>query len=660
VPDDAASRAAIMTSGLSDEQIAALAALAQCAEAVGESQPCVAVVGVDDDREVTKWTAWSDRSTRQLILLSGARTPIVPRVCRLHPAVDADTLAQVATLAIDRVVAADEHERTLEAERQGSADVRHQAWIFDCYMNSVPDVVFIKDRQSRFLRCSEVWKRAFAPNRAYEGLTDFDIFPGQADPWFAVEQRIVETGVPEWELESDQLRHNPYLATRVPLRDREGNIVGTTGTHTNLSRLGQIEYELVHSNALLNALLEKLPDRIYFKDPQCRYIRCSRSLAAQFGLENPEQIHDRTDADFFTDEHAAAIHEEELRIMRRQEVIQDKLGQERHRDGRVTWSLTSKIPLVNRQGNVIGLMGIAKDVTQLKHAEQELERLNEQLMKTSRQAGMAEVATGVLHNVGNVLNSVNVAASMATRRVRDYQVHNLRRLASLVQAHEEDLSEFITADERGRNLPGFIGHLADHMSRSEEQLLEEMHALARNIDHIKEIVSTQQSYARTAGLIEVVNVVDVIEDALRINTAALEREGIAVSRSFEPVDSVEIDRPKVLQILVNLISNARHALRSMPDGQRRLSLSLREVGDTAGPFVEIRVTDNGVGIKAENLRRIFAHGFTTRHDGHGFGLHSGAIAARSLGGRLVAESDGDGCGASFTLVLPKAPAGVRS
>lgn len=161
----------------------------------------------------------------------------------------------------------------------------------------------------------------------------------------------------------------------------------------------------------------------------------------------------------------------------------------------------------------------------------------------------------------------------------------------------------------------------------------------------------QQSYARVAGVVEALAPAQLLEDALRINEASLARHGIRVERDFEPASRVVVDRHKTLQILTNLIHNARQAVCAQSTGERWLRLGIRP---GAGGRVEIVVQDNGVGIAAENLTRIFAHGFTTKPDGHGFGLHSGALAATEMGGALRVASEGVGRGATFTLDLPAA------
>lgn len=292
---------------------------------------------------------------------------------------------------------------------------------------------------------------------------------------------------------------------------------------------------------------------------------------------------------------------------------------------------------------------LEEQVKAKERAHQELAEAQHQLLETSRQAGMAEVATGVLHNVGNVLNSVNVSVNVIHDQLGQSQIPTLGRVAGLLDSHRQDLSNFITEDPKGKLVPEFIGQLARLLEEERARLATETQTLVKNVEHIKEIVAMQQSYAKVAGITEDLPAVHLMEDALRLNEGGFQRHGIAVHRQFEPVPPVRIDKHKVLQILVNLLRNAKEALNASGRPDKLLTVSIaRESEDR----VKIIVRDNGIGIAREHLTRVFGHGFTTKKDGHGFGLHSGALAAKEMGGRLWASSDGPGTGATFTLELP--------
>lgn len=286
---------------------------------------------------------------------------------------------------------------------------------------------------------------------------------------------------------------------------------------------------------------------------------------------------------------------------------------------------------------------------QVKERTRELERVSEDLQVASRRAGMAEVATGVLHNVGNVLNSVNVAATVAADKVRGLRVESLSRVAEMFSEHATDLGSFLAESNKGRQLPAYLGMLAENLSSEQAAIIEELKSLNSNIDHIKHIVGMQQSYAMASGLIERVSVNDLLEDALRFNSIALERHRIEVRKDYGEVEPIQTDKQRVVQVLVNLIRNAKQAMKECLRKDAILTLRTSANGES----VCIEVTDCGVGIPQENLTRIFGHGFTTKKDGHGIGLHNSAIAAKELGGSLSVRSPGVGKGATFILELPR-------
>lgn len=292
---------------------------------------------------------------------------------------------------------------------------------------------------------------------------------------------------------------------------------------------------------------------------------------------------------------------------------------------------------------------LEEQVKAKEEANARLAEAQQRLMELSRQAGMAEVATGVLHNVGNVLNSVNVSASMVAGKVRESRVANLVVLARMLEEHSGDLPGFLTNDPKGQRVVPYLSKLGSHLQEERQATLREVELLTENVGHIKEIVARQQSYAKASGVIEVVPLADLVEDALRIVQTGMERHEIRMEREYEAVPPIAVDKHGVLQILLNLLRNAKQAIKESDNPERRILIRINRWDDDR---IRVSVGDTGVGLPPENLTRIFSHGFTTRRDGHGFGLHSGANTARQMGGSLWAESDGPGLGATFTLELP--------
>jgi signal transduction histidine kinase len=293
---------------------------------------------------------------------------------------------------------------------------------------------------------------------------------------------------------------------------------------------------------------------------------------------------------------------------------------------------------------------LERDIQARKEAEAKLGELHRTLLEVSRQAGMTEIATGVLHNVGNTLNSLNISVGVVTDRLRGSRVSKLAQTSELLNQHAANLPAFFAHDPRGAKLPAYLTALSSQLSEERESLLKEMQALGESVDHIKSIVSMQQRHARYGGLQEQVAVPQLIDDALRLDAGSFERLGIEVRREYGEVPSLVVDRHKLLQILLNLLSNARHALVESATPDKRLTI---RVGlGAGGTRLRIEVEDTGVGIAPENLTRLFSQGFTTKKKGHGFGLHISALAAEELNGRLSVTSPGLGQGATFTIELP--------
>lgn len=295
---------------------------------------------------------------------------------------------------------------------------------------------------------------------------------------------------------------------------------------------------------------------------------------------------------------------------------------------------------------------LQKEIAERKRVEAENLSVHKQLIDASRKAGMAEVASGVLHNVGNVLNSVNVSATLVMNSIRSSRASNLKKVTTLLHNERDHLGDFFTKDERGKQLPGYLTKLSEHLMEEQEAAVKELGALCKNVDHIKDIVSMQQAYAKFSGVVESLLLSDLLEDAVRVHATALSRHNVQLTREYKADPTIYTEKHKVIQILINLIANAKNACDEKPSINKEVTLRT----DVVGPGrVTITVSDNGIGIPSENLTRIFSHGFTTRREGHGFGLHSAALAAKELGGSLSAYSQGIGMGARFVLEIPTNP-----
>jgi PAS domain S-box-containing protein len=292
------------------------------------------------------------------------------------------------------------------------------------------------------------------------------------------------------------------------------------------------------------------------------------------------------------------------------------------------------------------------DITRLRRQEALSAALDTQLLHAARLAGMEEVASSVLHNVGNVLNSLNVSAMTAVERVSNSHLDGLIRVAELVRAHAGDLSQFVTSDANGRKLPDYLDVLARYWTQEKTTLLRELGRLTNYVSHIKDVVGRQQSLTGLSGHAESVSISDLIEDALTLAASGLERLGVGLRRDCANDFALNVDRRKFMLILVNLLTNARDSVLASETGPKEITVRSELLQEG---YVRVHVIDNGLGIPPQNMERLFARGFTTKRGGHGFGLHSSALAARDLGGSLTVQSEGQNRGAIFTVKIPQTP-----
>lgn len=292
---------------------------------------------------------------------------------------------------------------------------------------------------------------------------------------------------------------------------------------------------------------------------------------------------------------------------------------------------------------------LQEEVYAKERARTELAEAQQHLIELSRLSGRAEVASGVLHNVGNVLNSVNVGASIIAGKVRDLRLDNLTTAVDMLQDHREDLSRFVATDQKGQRVLPYLTKLASHLQSERQQVLGEIEALTSHIDHIKQIVATHQDYAKVSALVEKASPTELMEQALNMAQTSLERHHVEVLREFEDIPEICVPKHRILEIFVNLLRNAKQAVVEQDGPVRQIRLCIQRRPDDR---VRFEIHDSGVGLSSENLTRIFAHGFTTKRNGHGFGLHSSALAAQQMHGSLWAESEGVGRGSTFILELP--------
>jgi signal transduction histidine kinase len=242
-----------------------------------------------------------------------------------------------------------------------------------------------------------------------------------------------------------------------------------------------------------------------------------------------------------------------------------------------------------------------------------------------------------------------------TEKVKYSKVSKLDKVAQIMNNHMDDIGVFLTENQQGKHIPTYLTEISKYLINEQTEICERLRTLSDNVQHIKEIISTQKSYSKVSGVEVTTSISELVEDAIQIHSASLQRHGTQLIREFEELPDIRINKQRVLQILLNLMKNAKHATSN--NGKEEKIITIRIYKNEEDRF-RIEVADNGIGIHKDNLIKIFNHGFTTKKHGHGFGLHFSALASQQLGGSLTVQSDGEGQGATFTLELPYEPAKV--
>jgi PAS domain S-box-containing protein len=317
-------------------------------------------------------------------------------------------------------------------------------------------------------------------------------------------------------------------------------------------------------------------------------------------------------------------------------------------DGVRRWYYTRLAAMRDDAGTITAIICNTTDITAQKQAELQLKVMQAELVAASRRAGMAEVITGVLHNVGNVLNSITVSATMAMEHASSAHVDLLLRTIKLIADHQDDLGAFFTSDPRGRKVPSLLSQIGAQLAAGQEAARAELKRLMEQVGIIRSTIEAQQSMAKPREVLEEGSPAEIVERAVSMFRIDFDLKGIELQVSTDGPARVMIDRQATLQILVNLIRNAIEALADV-EGARRIAVKVHASDES----IFFEVEDNGCGIPEENRVRIFQYGFTTKERGHGFGLHTSAISAQAMGGSLQVESEGAGHGARFCLTLPR-------
>jgi PAS domain S-box-containing protein len=407
--------------------------------------------------------------------------------------------------------------------------------------------------------------------------------------------------------------------------------------------------ELRFEEAQLHLLVSSVTGVLWQRCPKpWHYVKLSPQAEGFLGYQDWEWMSDRS---FFRDRihskdlgHVQSAWSSSLAEVKRYQVefrFQKK-------DGTYAMLLEDGVTLPDATGQLTSC-GVLKDISQ-RHAQSEMQkRLHKQQVDAAREAGKSEIAKSVLHNIGNVLTSLNVSAKLHVEKLAGSRGANLGKAARLLRENEADLATFIKEHPQGRRLPGYLITLSDHLAEESRQLYLDAMSMVQHIEHMRDVISLQQVHGRASQVEEAVDLACLFEQALALEGDVLRDHDIKIERNFADMPPLMLPKNLLLQVLVNLVSNARHAVSATGVKERRITLNIMQPQTST---VMIAVQDSGCGINQHNLQRIFTHGFTTRKDGNGFGLHHAALLVDEMGGALKAQSEGEGQGACFALEIP--------
>ncbi len=407
--------------------------------------------------------------------------------------------------------------------------------------------------------------------------------------------------------------------------------------------------ELRFEEAQLNLLVSSVSGVLWQRSPtNWHYLSLSPQAEGFLGYKEGEWL---SDAAFFRER----IHPKDLGLVQKawsRSVAEVKRYQVEFRfqkkDGAYAMICEDGVTLPDATGKLT-TCGVMKDITQ-RHAELEMQnRLHRQQVEAAHEAGKSEIAKSVLHNIGNVLTSLNVSAKLHVEKLAGSRGSNLGKAARMLKEHEADLATFIQEHPQGRRLPSYLITLSEHLAEESRQMYLDAMSMVQHIEHMKDVISLQQLHGRASQVEEAVDLASLLEQSLALEGDVLRDRDIKIERHFADMPPLMLPKNLMLQVLVNLVSNARHAVSATGVQERRILLYITQPQPDA---VMIAVQDTGCGISKPNLQRIFTHGFTTRKEGNGFGLHHAALLVEEMGGVLKAQSDGEGHGASFILEFP--------
>ena len=506
----------------------------------------------------------------------------------------------------------------ITARKRAERRLRDSELLYHSLVESLSHNIFRKDLEGRFTFVNSTFAQTLGrPVEEIIGYTDRDFFPEVlAEAYQADDRQVTRTRLPMEKVERHRKADGTSLYVHVlksPLQDLHGRVVGVQGIFWDETERHETEELLAYERDLLRALLDTMPDAIYFKDRESKFLRCSMELARRVGVASPDDLLGKTDFDLFASEHAQQAFDDEQQIIQTGQPLLGKPEKETWRDGRETWVLTTKMPFRDHEGKIVGTLGISKDITRLMEIEKELEQARDAALESTR-----------LKNV--LLGNIS---------------HELRTPLHTIIAGADVLEQTDLGPEQRELLTA--------MRRQAEW---QLHMINDLIEISRGDTSSLKLECYEFDPEEIVW--DVVE---RLAESALRKQIELIGDITPQLPRVNGDPIRLQQVLINLIANA---IKFTEHGHVLLRLTAPDQTDER---VRLRaeIEDTGIGIAGEARERIFEAfvqgdaSTTRRYGGTGLGLAICRQLVRLMGGDIEVRSEpGKGSCFSFELLLPKA------
>jgi len=496
-----------------------------------------------------------------------------------------------------------ELERSLFEHRRTQDALKSSEMFYQALVESLPQNILRKDTKGRFVFANQKFCASLGKSlREVLGKTDSDFFPAHlADKYHRDDLKVMSTREPIDTIEANQTPQGDRIYVHViktPLFDTAGNVTGIQGIFWDVTERKKTEEELAYERDLLRALLENIPDRIYFKDVKSRFLRVSSSMARRLGVKDPSEVLGRTDFDFYPKDRAEEFYDDEQRIILTGQPLINKLERIVDRDGRESWASVTKVPLRNKSGSVVGIIGISRDVSKLKEAEAALEHARDAALETARIK--SEFLANMSHEIRTPMNAITGMTDLLLDTPLD-----------------EEQREFV-----------------DTIRSSTETLL----AIINDILDFSKIEAGKLSFETLDFDLR-----EVIEETTEMLAQRAQSKGVELLSTIDDDVPTKLrgDARRVRQVLSNLVANA---VKFTERGE--VVIRAQRLEEANGRVkLRISVKDTGIGLSEKTLPLIFqaftqADGSTTRkYGGTGLGLAISKQLVEVMHGKIGVESE---------------------